>query len=1002
MWPEQAITPHLYGVPMHRLRRTAALAVAASVVAASVFIPAGAAVAAPLIPAEPITVSGNNSQTWTVPEGVTQVAVVVRGASGGDSVRPNSTYLIHGGVGAYVEGRLRVQPGDVLTLFGSSAGGNGKRESGSDSHGDGGSGWRNGGRGGNGARYVGFSLGHGGGGGGGASAIEVNGRVAVVAAGGGGAGGTGNEGGCDAHSGPGGDAGMDAPDTSSNFCTLPDRGEGGGNTTSDGHGAQGIDGRAGSGQSGGGGGGAGHRFSGGGGDASRQGGAGGGGGFNYVDELEDAWESLAGRGQGSVRIIPIYDARVILDEAHQEVYPGNAVVIDGSVAWVNPDRSAALLEGKEVSIDLTTVDGATTTVSGGTLDAEGRFAYSCDARCGRGEVLESYTVRISSDPTYVISAASGTVEFHQGSADLTLSAAKPEVVVSEPIMLTAVVEPVAPATGLIDGEVSFVAQLPDSTDTVELGTAPIMLVDGRYQAEFQHIPTRTGTGKAHAIYSGSDYYGPASSDEVEVLVSPADTATSVTLEPLTSVYGEQVVAHVQVEVVAPGTGVPQGAITLDGCDDCDVALDENGEAQIPLPASEVGSHEITVNYSGTTSYRASSHTASLSIQRAASAVTITADATESTFGEDLILTVSPEVVAPGSGEITGAYEVLVAGEVWDDVNWRAFFGADHLTATISDLPAGDHDIVVRFSGTDQFLPADSNILQHTVNPAPTSVEAQVLTPRVSVGGTTRIAVRAEALANVSISGEVVLTSANRTLVAPLVDGEAELSYRVETAEDEIFSVNYTGADNLSASTGAAVSVEAVPAASVMELSVEAESGADSASGMGKSDTQDRTLRIDLVATPAQGTPTQGWTPFAPSGTVQVLLNGEEIQQVDLVPGEWGASAVLTLSLAVGEHTIDAIYSGDERVEGSTANAEVTINAPDSGGPETPANPDPDETDKPQDSADAPQEQPGGSRLSSTGAGSTAVAMLGVMMMLAGVIVTTRVGRRIAADRSAGR
>jgi hypothetical protein len=60
-------------------------------------------------------------QTWTVPSGVTEVQVYVRGAAGGSDVYNHGA----GGKGAYVSAVLNVTPGDTLTIVAGSKGGSG-------------------------------------------------------------------------------------------------------------------------------------------------------------------------------------------------------------------------------------------------------------------------------------------------------------------------------------------------------------------------------------------------------------------------------------------------------------------------------------------------------------------------------------------------------------------------------------------------------------------------------------------------------------------------------------------------------------------------------------------------------------------------------------------------------------------------------------------------------------------------------------------------------------
>lgn len=57
------------------------------------------------------------AQTWTVPAGVTQIALELRGAQGGGSYPCSGAREDDGGLGGLTQGNLAVTPGQVLNLF---------------------------------------------------------------------------------------------------------------------------------------------------------------------------------------------------------------------------------------------------------------------------------------------------------------------------------------------------------------------------------------------------------------------------------------------------------------------------------------------------------------------------------------------------------------------------------------------------------------------------------------------------------------------------------------------------------------------------------------------------------------------------------------------------------------------------------------------------------------------------------------------------------------------
>ncbi|MFH1228117.1 MAG: PEGA domain-containing protein [Planctomycetota bacterium] len=218
-------------------------------------------------------------ETWTVPDGVYEINVDVRGAQGGAGY-----YGTAGGKGARVQTMCSVTPGETLYIYVGGQGIAGTVAGG----GTGGTGWPGGGNGGN-------DLG--GGGGGGASAIGLSAPPSssrfVIAGGGGGGGGT-YSGFSAGKGGTGGEYGSKGGDGALYSGLAAGGGWAG---TSSGGGAGGVGagsshtagtsgsssggGTGGGGGSTGGGGGGGGRYGGGGGGGSSWGGGGGGGGSSF-------------------------------------------------------------------------------------------------------------------------------------------------------------------------------------------------------------------------------------------------------------------------------------------------------------------------------------------------------------------------------------------------------------------------------------------------------------------------------------------------------------------------------------------------------------------------------------------------------------------------------------------------------------------------------------------------------------------------------------------------
>ena len=254
-------------------------------------------------------------QTFTVPNGVTNLQLTVRGAGGRSGIGSSGVAAGTGGPGAQITGTVAVTPGTVLHLGVGQGGGTGGATGCGSQGGSGGHGLSGYGGGSGGAASL--CIAGGGGGGGAASFVRIgsNAEALVTAAGGGGGGGGGGIVGYSG--GSGGSAG---------------KAGGGGDGSGAGHGSGGKQGEsssalggsgtgAGSGTSagGGGGGGAGARGGTGGtaGGAGAGGGGGGGAGSNHVSgSLTDPVVSASPSGAGADGLIVI---------AYTQGLPGRSV-----------------------------------------------------------------------------------------------------------------------------------------------------------------------------------------------------------------------------------------------------------------------------------------------------------------------------------------------------------------------------------------------------------------------------------------------------------------------------------------------------------------------------------------------------------------------------------------------------------------------------------------------------------------------------------------------------
>ncbi len=330
-------------------------------------------------------------QTYTVPSGVSGLAITAQGATGGYCSQEGITMSDRFGFGACVVCTLSVVSGSVVYVYAGGRGGNGVAIVG----GEGARGWNGGGLG-----SIGY-LPYVGGGGGGASDLRVGGtglanRV-VVAAGGGGAGGDYFLPRVDQERG--GDGGTLTGEAGSYAGTVGHARAGGGGApltggsagiyggwTSGSAGVLGIGGDAG----GGGGGGGGGYYGGGGGSWG-----GGGGGSSYTDATLCSGvvhtRGCRTLGNGVVTITPLG----CTPPAPGAIVGANNFCVGVTTPYTNPTGTGG---GTWSSSDLTVSVGSSTGLVTGVSSGTAVISYYVTSPCGNALATKTITIDLSPGP----------------------------------------------------------------------------------------------------------------------------------------------------------------------------------------------------------------------------------------------------------------------------------------------------------------------------------------------------------------------------------------------------------------------------------------------------------------------------------------------------------------------------------------------------------------------------------------------------------------------------
>jgi hypothetical protein len=146
-----------------------------------------------------------------------------------------------------------------------------------------------------------------------------------------------------------------------------------------------------------------------------------------------------------------------------------------------------------------------------------------------------------------------------------------------------------------------------------LGTADL----SNGQSTFSTATLTVGTHSISALYGGNLPYRTSYSSPFEVVITKAKTATIATASTSSISQGQAVTLTAVVSVRAPGAGTPTGTVTFkDGSTILSTIEISDGQAVFSTSQLGVGSHTITVTYSGDANFTGSTATLNQTITSA--------------------------------------------------------------------------------------------------------------------------------------------------------------------------------------------------------------------------------------------------------------------------------------------------------------------------------------------------------------------------------------------------
>jgi hypothetical protein len=450
---------------------------------------------------------------------------------------------------------------------------------------------------------------------------------------------------------------------------------------------------------------------------------------------------------------------------------------------------------------------------------------------------------------------------------------------------------VTSTTGTPTGTVSFL----DGSSVLATAT-----LDNTGAASFSTSGLALGGQSIIVSYGGDNTYAPGSSGILTQVVNQDGTNTSLTTSLNPSVVGQSVTFTATVSGNYAGSGTPGGTVTfLDGNTTLGTGSLSGGVATLSIPTLIVGSHAITALYAGDTNHTGSTSNAiSQTVSQDDTSTSLASSLNPSVVGQSATFTATVSANTLGSGTPGGTVTFLDGSTTLG----TGTLSGGTATFTTASLAAGGHSITAAYSGDTNHVGSTSSAVNQTVNQDGTTT-ALVSSVNPSVVGqsvTFTATVGANTLGSGTPGGTVTFMDGSTTLGSGTLDGSGVTSFTTSTLAVGSHSITaiYAGDTNHTGSASGAISQTVNQDGTSTSLT-----SSLNPSVIGQS--------VTFTATVAANTLTSG----TPGGTV-TFLDGNTTLGSSTLSG--GVATFASSSLALGGHSITAVYAGDTNHTGSTS------------------------------------------------------------------------------------
>ena len=589
---------------------------------------------------------------------------------------------------------------------------------------------------------------------------------------------------------------------------------------------------------------------------------------------------------GSHSITAVYGGDTVYDASTSAVLTQNVVANSTSTSVTSSANPSALEQSVIFTATVTSSGGTptgtvtfmdgSTTLGTETLDGSGQATFSTTVLTpGNHSITANYSgdanFSASSSPTLTQTVNLGT------SSTAVTSSANPSSF-GQTVTFTATV------SGLViepTGTVTFM----DGATTLGTGN-----LNASGQATFTTPALAVGSHSITAVYGGDSYYNSSTSN---LLIQTVDQNASTTAVSSSSNPSAQGTSVTFTATVSGAGATPTGTVTfMDGSTTLGTgALNGSGQAAYSTSSLAVGAHPITAVYGGDSNYSGSTSPVLTQTVTANSSTTAIASSIDpSTFGQSVTFTAT--VTGSDGGTPTGTVTFKDGATTLGS----ATLSGGQATFTTGALAAGSHSITAAYSGDANFASSLSPVLTQTVNQTSSTTAVTSSANPSAYGAPVTFTATVSGTAGTP-TGTVTFKDGATTLGSGTLNGSGQATFQTSALAPGSHSItaNYGGDGNFSASSSPVLTQIVNLGASSTAVSSSANPSAQGAS-----------VTFTATVTGAGASPT---------GTVTFKDGATTLGSGTLSGGQ---ATYSTSALAIGAHSITAVYGGDSNYSGSTS------------------------------------------------------------------------------------